>query len=150
MNDNSNARDALAALPIILLGGAAAWFARPFRFGSLLQMGPGFLPTVVAYLLIGIGLLIACQRRGTDEPGDAARAARAIVFVLGAMLAFAGLIERAGVVAATITATAICVFATPEARWKEALPLGAGFAAFAVLVFVYGLGQPIPVWWWGP
>jgi hypothetical protein len=39
----------------------------------------------------------------------------------------------------------LSAFASPQVKWKEALALGVGLAVFCVLVFVYGLRQPIPI-----
>ena len=150
MSISSRMQDALAGAPMVLLGAAGLWLARPYRLGTLTSMGPGFVPTLISSLLIFVGLLIAAMVPAELQIKDRVRAARGLLFVLAAMLVFSGLIERAGLVGATVAATAISVFATTEARWKEALPLGVGFAAFAVLVFVYGLGQPVRVWWWEP
>lgn len=139
-------RDIAAGVPIILFGALGLWLARAYPFGVLTDMGPGFLPAIVSLALIGTGIAISLGNRESDAAGGLAW--RASLFVFAAMIAFGLAIERLGLVVATFATTVICAYATPEVRWKEAVPLGVFFAVFAVLVFVYGLGQPVPMWWW--
>lgn len=139
-------RDIAAGVPIILFGALGLWLARDYPFGVLTDMGPGFLPAIVSLALVGTGIAISLGHR---EDAAAGRIAwRASLFVFASMTAFGLAIERLGLVVATFATTVICAYATPDARWKEAIPLGICFAIFAVVVFVYGLGQPVPVWWW--
>ena len=131
-------RDVTAGVPIILFGALGLWLARAYPFGVLTDMGPGFLPTIVSLALVGTGIAISLGHR---EGGSGGRLAwRASLFVFAAMIAFGLAIERLGLVVATFGTTVICAYATPEVRWKEAIPLGVFFSVFAVLVFVYGLG----------
>jgi hypothetical protein len=146
MTHAGGSRDIAAGVPVILFGAAGLWLARAYPFGVLTDMGPGFLPVIASLALVATGIAISLGHR---ESGSAGRLAwRASLFVFAAMIAFGLAIERLGLVVSTFGTTVICAYATSEARWKEAVPLGVGFAIFAVLVFVYGLGQPVPVWWW--
>lgn len=142
----NGSRDVAAGVPIILFGAAGLWLARAHPFGVLTDMGPGFLPTIVSLALVAAGIAISLGHREGGSTGPLAW--RAGLFVFAAMIAFGLAIDRLGLVVSTFGTTVICAYATPEARWREAIPLGIGFAIFAVLVFVYGLGQPVPVWWW--
>jgi hypothetical protein len=145
MVDAGGSRDVAAGVPTILFGIAGLWLSRGYPLGTLTDMGPGFLPVTVSLLLIATGVGISLGRR--ERGGEERLAWRAMLFVFAAMIAFGLSIERLGLVVAAACTTIICAYATPEARWREAIPLGIGFAIFAVLVFVYGLGQPVPVWW---
>lgn len=146
MVDAGEGRDVAAGVPAILLGSAGLWLSRGYPFSTLTDMGPGFMPVIVSLLTVAVGIGIAVRRR--DRAANGHLAWRAMIFVFAAMIAFGLSIERLGLVVATICTTIICAYATPEARWTEAISLGIGFAIFTVLVFVYGLGQPLPVWWW--
>ena len=61
------------------------------------------------------------------------------------MLTFALLIDRAGLAPATFAVAVICALASTDVKWKQAVALGIALALFCVLVFIYGLRQPIPV-----
>jgi hypothetical protein len=43
--------------------------------------------------------------------------------------------------------TLIAAFARREVKLFESLLLGVGLSIGCVLIFVYGLGQPLPAWW---
>lgn len=146
MAGDSGIRDIAGGVPMLLLGAAGLWFGRGYRFGTLTEMGPGFMPAIVSALLVATGAAICIGRRIPDPVNRLAL--RGVVFVFAAMAAFGLTIERLGLVTAIAAATAICAYATPEARWREVVAMAVGFASFAVIVFVYGLGQPVPVWWW--
>jgi hypothetical protein len=67
------------------------------------------------------------------------------LLILVAVLLFALLIDRVGLALTTFVVAVICAFASADVKWKQAVALGIALALFCVLVFVYGLRQPIPV-----
>ena len=72
-------------------------------------------------------------------PGVGAYTARAV-------LAFAFLLEPGGLLAATLAIVVIGAFGGPEFRLVESLVLAAGLAVGAIVIFVYGLKLPMPIW----
>jgi hypothetical protein len=68
---------------------------------------------------------------------------RPTLLILAAILAFALLIESAGLVPATISVVVLSAFASSEARWKETVALSAFLVVFCAVVFVYALKQPL-------
>ena len=63
-----------------------------------------------------------------------------------AVLAFAFLLEPAGLLVATLAIVLIGAFGGPEFRLLEVLILAAGLALGSVVLFVYGLKLPLPIW----
>jgi hypothetical protein len=130
----------------LLVGGVGLFIARSYSFGSTGRMGPGYFPSVIAVLLIGFGvlsLLRALRRRGERVDG---LNVKGIVLITGSIVAFGALLRPLGVVIA-IAVTAL-VSAAASSRfhlgWRN-LAVMAALVAFCVVVFVYGLGMPLPL-----
>jgi hypothetical protein len=94
--------------------------------------------------ILGTALLLRSLR--LEGPGLPRVRLRPALFVLGASVAFGYLLKPLGLVLATLLLVVVSALGGHEFRWKEALLLAAGLAAFAVAVFVYGLGLPFPLW----
>ncbi len=70
-----------------------------------------------------------------------------LLFVIATILVFGAMIANFGLPITVIVITFIAAFARPNPSQKEAALLAIGLAIFAVLAFIYGLGQPLPLWW---
>src|SRR5918996_21434 len=57
------------------------------------------------------------------------------------------LTERAGVAITAAALVLLASYARPGARLAESLALAAAMVVFVIAVFVYALGQPLPVLW---
>ena len=69
-----------------------------------------------------------------------------LLAVVGAIAFFALALPRLGL-PLTVAVTVFGVsFATPEARWRTALPLALGMGVFCSAVFVGGLRLNLPLW----
>jgi hypothetical protein len=153
-----DAEDLVSGLIFVGLGLGAVVIALGYPMGTAARMGPGYFPTVLGGLLAVIGLAIVVKSLGVSQPeeragerqpglGDALlRLLRPLVFVAGALVAFAFLLPRYGLVLAVIALVMISAFADHRPRLLRAIPLAAVMAALVVLVFVRGLGLPIRVW----
>lgn|GEM_PF-272343 len=73
-------------------------------------------------------------------------AARPLVLIVTACLAFAYLLRPLGLVLASILLVFVAALGGHEFRWREVVLLAAGLAVFSVLVFVKGLTLPFPIW----
>ena len=74
---------------------------------------------------------------------------RPITCVVISILAFGFLIEYIGLFFTSILLTFIAGAARAEANYRELAIVGVILALMCVVVFVYGLGQPMPAWWGG-
>lgn len=145
----------------IVLGAGAAWIARKYPYGTLLEMGPGFVPTAIALILIFFGVLILVLR-GRDANGEerhgpddatAARSplavlrgmARVMVFVLGAIVLFGLTLRPLGLAPSTFLLVAVASMAHPEARLVPVFLIATGLTVAACLLFVVLLGLTIPI-----
>lgn len=140
-------QDLGAALVFIAFGLAGACFAKDLALGSGFRIGPGYFPTVLSWMIVGIGVILAVRSVAIDGPGIGDVRLRPLLFIVGTILLFAALIQTAGLVIASLALTVTAAYARREVNLAEALLLGAGLTVFVVAAFVYGLSQPLPLWW---
>ncbi len=138
-------RDFGAGAMFILIGAAGLWFGRDYAVGTTARMGAGYMPAMLSWLLIAFGLVVGGKALAVAGPAIEGIQWRSVGMILLAILLFGLLIDRAGLVAAVVATTFVSALASSEGRWKEGVLLGLGLAAFCVVVFVYGLGQPLSV-----
>jgi len=139
-------QDTVAGLMFIAWGVAAMWIARDYPVGTALRMGPGYFPNMLAWCLIVMGAGIALK--GTAIEGDALERwyFKPLLAVSASFMAFALLIERAGLPAATIASMVVGAFGGPEFKLREQVILAVVFAAASVGTFIYALGLPMDIW----
>lgn len=133
---------------LALLGlGVAGYAAIHYDLGSIRRMGPGFFPVSLGVILAALGAgiaLPACLRAGELRPF----AGRELLGVIGALLLFALLMNRAGLVFTTaiVTMTASVVAPTPGILWRFVLAAAVTLLTWAI--FILALEMTIPVWPW--
>ncbi len=140
-----NQQDVGAALLFAALGLGGLWFGREYDVGTARDMGPGYFPMLLSWALIGFGLVIGLRAGIARGPHVEPFVWRAVVLVLGAIVAFALLIESAGLAITIFAVTVLSALASPDSRWKETAVLGVCLSIFCVLVFIYGLRQTLTV-----
>lgn len=128
--------------------GAGFWIAaQDYAFGTLRRMGPGFFPSYLGAILAIIGLLMIGQalirKRHEAIP---ALYVRPLFFLTAGILAFAVLIDRAGLIAACLAAVLLSSRASRDARLLESLIVAVVMTAFSVIVFIVLLGLPFRMW----
>lgn len=142
-------QDFWAGLLFLAVGCAAAYVARNYAFGAATRMGPGYLPSVLSWLLIGLGAFLALRALIESGPTIERSLIRPQLFIIVAIVVFGLLIERLGLAPTVIVAAVIASLASSEMRWTETLILAVGLAALCVLLFVQLLGQPLEIVNWG-
>ena len=140
-------QDLGAAAIFLLVGAAGLWFGREYELGTASRMGPGYTPMLLSWGLIVFGAIVGLRALALSGPPIERVVWRPNLLVLGAILVFAFTIETAGLAIATFAITALSAWASPDSKWKETIALGIFLAAFCVAVFIYGLNQPMPVFW---
>jgi len=122
-------------------------YGRDLPFGSAAKMGPGFFPTILSLLILGIGLLNVARALTIDGPEIEKPHWRPLTFVCAAMMIFGLTINYIGLALSAALLTFLAAGARPDTRWREIAVLAVVLAIFSVLLFVYGLGQSMPAWW---
>jgi hypothetical protein len=140
-------QDLGAAAVFVLIGMACLVFGLDLAFGSAARMGPGYFPTLLSYLIIAIGLVLAVKSLGVDGPRIEPVQLRPLLAILVAIVGFGALIDRIGLALSAAALTIVAAYARRDVKLGETLLLAASLALFTVGVFVYALSQPLPAWW---
>jgi hypothetical protein len=140
-------QDVGAAVVFIVIGLAGAWFGNDLRFGSANNMGPGFFPVILSWVIVGIGVIVGFKSLTIEGPSIEPIQLRPIVVIVAAIIAFGYLVDRIGLALTAALLTVLAGFARRDVNLIETLLLAAGLAMFSVGLFVYGLSQPFPAWW---
>jgi putative tricarboxylic transport membrane protein len=130
----------------VAVGAAAVLLASRYQLGTPAEMGPGFFPTALGALLILLGAanLVRSWLLGERSPIQPAPL-RAVLIIPMSALAFALLIERAGLALAVAAAVLIAALAARRFRPVEAIASAVALAAFTSVLFVYLLDLPLAV-----
>lgn len=141
-------QDALTGLIFMALGAIGLLIAWRYEFGTSTEMGPGYFPRVLSGLLIAFGLVILVRglRSGVSVDGIWAWVPLALVTL--SIVLFGATIERLGLVPAVALLIVVCAYAGHEFKLGEITVLTAVMAAFAAVVFVWGLSLPYPLFAW--
>jgi putative tricarboxylic transport membrane protein len=139
-------RDLAAGLMFAAWGVAGLAFGRELPIGIALRMGPGYVPWLLSWALILLGTVIAVK--GAVFGGEPLTRwnVRPLIVLPLALLAFAVLIEPAGLPIAALTVVIAGAAAGPEFRLGEVVILALCLAVCSVGLFIYGLGLPMAVW----
>lgn len=120
--------------------------AHGYSFGSAGRMGPGYFPVVISGLLVVFGAVAIL--RGFLAAGEPVGALnwKGIALITGSVLAFGSLLQPAGLVVALLALILVSAAASERfgPDWRAGLGLVA-LIAFCALVFVQGLGLPMPL-----
>jgi putative tricarboxylic transport membrane protein len=139
-----NQKDFFAGLMFIAFGAAGYTFAQEYPFGTATRMGPGYFPTVLSLLLLGIGVVSSFRAfRGATDAIDKIFIKKTIAVVVP-VLVFGAIVKGAGLVPATIVVVIGSAMASAHFHAGKAALLSIGMAAFCWAVFSWGLGLPLP------
>jgi hypothetical protein len=138
--------DIVFAATLLLLAGVLYWQVSSLRVGTILRMGPGYMPTILCGLiaLAGVGILV----RAVFLAGDKLHSwpIRPLTFIFAGLLAFGLLVERGGLLIAMPALVVLVSLADRDSSFGEVAALAIALTAFSAGVFVYALRLPIPLW----
>jgi len=141
--------DVIAGLVTICVGIFILTEAFDYRLGTLTRMGPGYFPMLLGVIMCLLGgvLLLFSQPSAPSEPGAEGASTRGVILVTVAFLAFALLIERAGMVPSVTVAVFLSALSNRTTSLVTAgvLALGTAFACW--LIFSLLLGLQIKAFW---
>lgn len=138
-------KDFWAGLIFTASGLAFGILAQDYEMGTATKMGPAYFPTVLAVLLTIIGMATTIRAFVVDGPPLRGFAVKAVLLALGPIVLFGFVLRGVGLAAALLALALISAYASVRFRWRAAVPLAIGLTIFSVLVFVKGLGLPIPI-----
>lgn len=145
LNDRRMRWDVVAGAVMIGVAVLFLIYGAGLRFGSLRQMGPGFLPICTAVILGALGALIALEGLRGEPTVAEFPALRPLVVVVACPIVFALMIGPFGMVP-TVVVTALLARMAEPLRWGWDLVLVPLTLVFiAVVVFIEFVGVAIPV-----
>jgi len=147
-------RDFYAGGLMILFGLFAALNGPKYTMGTLMHMGPGFLPTTLGVILVLLGLVIAgsalATKPGEDEEGILPEHPQWFGWacILAGPLAFIVFGKIGGMIPGTFACVFVSALGDRESTWRSAAILGAVVTVFGVALFHYLLKIPMPLLRW--
>ena len=143
-----NPQDFMAGLFFVLLGAGALWGMSDLRMGTAVRMGPAYLPSLVAWALIVVGVSIGLKGLIIAGPSLERWAWIPLALICGAMAFFGLVIAQAGLVLASMGVVIIACAAAPGRNWLHVPVIAIVLAAGAALLFHGLLGLPMKLWPW--
>ena len=139
-------QDLLFGLFLVAVATGTLVATRNLAVGHAADMGPGYMPRVVALALLGFGLFFTGRGLWGTRRGIAAVELRPLLAILASVGVFALAAERLGLAIVSVVTVVFASFATREGRLLETVAFAVALSGAAVLLFVKLLGLPIPIW----
>ncbi len=139
-------RDFWAGAMFVLFGLFFVFGAKSYTFGSAARMGPGFFPTILGFLLVGLGVIVAALSYFSVRDSLPEFGWRPLSILILAICLYGFLLPTVGFVLATIVLIVVGAKADSESRLPESLILGVLLSVLSTAVFHYGLGLPFRLW----
>jgi hypothetical protein len=140
-----NPKDFWTGLIYIAFGSAAIVLSRDYGMGTMMKMGPAYFPTILGILLIVIGVISLVRAFIKPGSGIGVFALRALVLIIVSIILFGFIVRGAGLVIALPALVFVSAYASIQFHWKYSMALAAGLTVFCILVFLKGLGVPLPI-----
>ena len=146
-------RDFYAGGLMILLGLGVALKGTTYRAGTLMHMGPGFLPTALGILLVLLGIAIAASAfSSADDEGQSLLPENpqwwAWFCILMSPVAFIAFGRYFGMIPGTFACVFIAALGDKTATWRGTVVLATVVTIFGVALFSYFLQVPMPILTW--
>lgn len=139
-------KDFWAGVLFIAFGGAACAIALDYAMGTTARMGPGYFPRVLGLMLCALGALLVLRSFKLQGAPLSFPTFKPVAIVLASVLLFGLVVNKAGLVIATLLLVLVSSTASHEYRWRESIVAAIALAVFVVVAFRYGLGLQLPTW----
>ena len=138
-------KDFLSGVMFIAFGLAALYFGRNLQMGTTVRMGPGYVPHMLAYIMMGLGVIIVVL--ALLKPGEITEAPKwkPITMVTIGIVCFALLFETTGLIPALIVLILIASLGGDEFKITEVIFNIVVLAILCIIVFKVGLQMNISV-----
>lgn len=139
-------KDFLSGVMFIVFGLAALWFGRNLQMGTTVRMGPGYVPHMLAYIMMGLGgiIVVMALLTSTGERTEAPKW-KPITMVTIGIVCFALLFERAGLLPALVALILIASLGGEEFKLTEVIANMVVLSIMCIVVFKLGLQMNISV-----
>lgn len=141
-----NQRDFWSGIMFIVTGLLFIALSSQYQLGTAAKMGPGYFPTMLGGLMALLGLLIGWGSMAKSNPETKLTPVgwRELLLVLIAVLAFAFLLPKLGVVLSIVVLIFIAAVASHEFSLKDTAISVVVLLILSYVVFVKGLELQFP------
>jgi Tripartite tricarboxylate transporter TctB family len=140
-----NPKDFLSGLMFLTFGGGAIFLGQDYEVGKAIRMGPGYFPLVLAALLCLVGAVCVVRSLVIGGTPMEKLAFKPLILIVVSTLLFGLLLRHAGLVAALVASVLLSALASSQFSARNTALTIVLLTAFCYLVFLKGLGLPIPV-----
>jgi putative tricarboxylic transport membrane protein len=145
-------KNVLAGLLFCAVALIGLFLSRDYPIGTAVRMGTGYVPRLLCWILLGLGILVLAQGlREVDAErsrlsSSGASAWRPVIFVTASLVIFGLSIERLGLVASILLLIGVGAVGARGLRPLETLTAALVLIVLSWGIFILGLGLTIPVW----
>jgi hypothetical protein len=108
-------------------------------------MGPAYFPTLLSVLLMGIGVISVLRSFLKSGTPIGVVAWKGLLLIVASTLLFGVIVRGAGLLLALPLLVIGSALASSRFSWKTSLLEAAGITVFCILIFLKGLGVPLPI-----
>src|SRR6266508_2334517 len=144
-------KDVLSGLMFVGVALFGLWLSRDYPIGTALRMGTGYVPRLLCWILLGLGVIVLVQglRQAQDARALSSHdisAWRPVAFVAASLVIFGLSIERLGLVVSILLLIGVGAVAARGLKPVETLIAALVLIVLSWAIFILGLGLTIPVW----
>lgn len=138
-------KDFWSGLMFIGFGVLALTMGGKLAIGTAVRMGPGYVPRMLSYILIGLGIAILV--RVIIAPGEAIERLRwkPITMITIGIVIFALLFERAGLAPALVALVFLAALGGEEFKLVETILACLVLTTLCIVIFKLGLSMNISI-----
>lgn len=143
--DRLFSKDLWAGLMFAGFGVLALFMGSSLAVGTPIRMGPGYVPRMLSYILIGLGIVIAV--RAILSPGETIERLRwkpTTMITIG-VIVFALLFERAGLAPAVVALIFLAALGGQEFKLVETILASITLIILCIGIFKLGLDMNISI-----
>lgn len=140
-----NPKDFWSGVIYVLFGSMALFVGRDYSMGTALRMGPAYFPSLLGGLLIVVGVISVLRSFWIVGTPVGALALEKLSVITGSVILFGLIVRGLGLAIALPLLVIMSARASTRFRWRPSIAMAAGLTIFCVLVFIKGLGVPLPL-----
>ena len=140
-----NPKDFWTGLIYLFVGCGALIISRDYDMGTALKMGPAYFPTILSVLLMGIGIISVLRSFLKSGSPIGVVAWKGLVLIVASTILFGMIVRGAGLIIALPLLVIVSASASARFSWKTTLAEAVGITVFCIVVFLKGLGVPLPI-----
>ena len=140
-----NAKDFWTGFIYLFVGSGALIISRDYDMGTAVKMGPAYFPILLSVLLMIIGIISVLRSFFKSGSPIGVVAWKGLVLIVASTLLFGMIVRGAGLIIALPLLVIVSASASARFSWKTSLAEAVGITVFCIVIFLKGLGVPLPI-----